>query len=372
MRLIIIFCLLFQIVYADSPDGGMVILPSQEVHEGDFFAWGRSIDISGTVNGDVYLIGAQIHIDGVVNGSVLAIGGSIDIDGHVTKSCRLMGGQILVSGKIDDSLSCLCGNLQTISTGYLAGNVVVTAGNIDLAAPIAGTATVMAANVRESATIQHDLQGYVGKMRITSKAVIHGDLDYKSSSPAVIDNGAQIRGEVIYHPSLVHHLLDTSWIHQLFVGSQVIITLMNFIYTLAMCWLISRFFPSSLREAATYLSSHAWKSLGYGLLFVIVMPLIVLLLFATVLGVPLALTVMAFNVLGFYTGKIYALFWLSDKVISKWKFKKLWPFFIGFTVVYFGVTALPFIGPAIALVTLLFGLGSALLSQMKKGFVFRN
>jgi len=349
----------------------VVLVSAQEVHEGDLFAWGKSIEISGTVTGDVYLIGGQIHIDGKVHGDVLAIGGSVHIAGEVSKSCRVIGGQVLLSGRVHDNVSCVSGDLQTLPSASIGGNLVCASGNVEAAAPVEGDLTMVIANMRLSSHVGKDVQGYVGKLRVTSKAVIGHDLDYRSSSIAIIDPGAEIRGQVIYHPSLVHQLMDQAWLHKLFVGSKVLIILMNFLYTVIMGFILCKYFPANLKHALQALSQTPMTALFYGVLVVIFLPIAALILMATVIGVPFALTVMALNVIGVYTAKIYTLMWASNWTVTKCGWKRRNGVFFLFTIVYFVLGAIPFLGSILAFVALLFGLGAAVMAQMTRRLSFK-
>ena len=48
-----------------------VTVPASEVVNGDYFAFGGTVEIAGTINGDLYASGGQVVIDGTVNGDVL-------------------------------------------------------------------------------------------------------------------------------------------------------------------------------------------------------------------------------------------------------------------------------------------------------------
>lgn len=373
MRLVVLLALLFTSVISAADKEiikkeSVVILASNEVHNGDFFAVGRSVEISGTVNGDLYVLSGQVIIDGVVNGDVLAVGGSIVISGKVTHNCRLVGGQVLVSGEIGNNVSVLSGNLQLLSTASLGGSLVAASAIVDTAASIQADATLVAANVRVSSYIHQNLQGYVGKLRITSKSVIDGDVDYRSNTPASIDEGALILGTVIYRPSIVHKIMNTTWIHQLFMGSKVLVTLMNFIYTFVVGVLLIKLFPTNLTAALHSLNQRPLKSFFYGVLLVILLPLVFLLLLITILGVPFALALMAFNIMGFYTAKVYSILWTSNWIGGKVGMQKnsLWSFFCT-VIIYFGLGAVPVLGSILALVAMLFGLGAGITAQNKHG-----
>lgn len=374
MRLIFCFLLLFtsHFLFAVEDDisreQNVIVLPSGQVYNGNYFAMGRTVEISGTVNGDVYILAEQVLIDGVVNGDLLCTGGSIDIPGQVVHNCRLLGGQILISGSVSNNVTAVAGNLQLLSSASIGGSLVATAGNVDLATSIGSDATIIASNLRLSSHIGKGLQGYVGQMRITSKAVIGGDVDYKSNSPAWIEAGATIHGDVIRRPSFVHELVKGTWIQKFLVGSKVLVTLMNFIYTFVIGIILIKVFPKNLEAALHSLNEQPLKAFTYGIMLLILLPLAALILLMTILGVPFALTLMAANIIGFYTAKVYSIFWASNWLFGKVGFKcNRGPSFFCGTVVYFCLTAIPIFGILLAFAFMLFGLGAGVLAQRRKG-----
>jgi hypothetical protein len=374
VRLIICFLLTTLFAFAEEQDPfkerNIMVLPSGQVHQGNYFAIGKSVEISGIVNGDVYALAGDVIIDGVVNGDVLVCGGSVDIGGKVTQNCRLLGGQVLISGAIGNNVTAISGNLQVLPSAVIGGSLVITAANVDLTARVGSEVTVVASNLRLSGDLEKGLQAYVGQMRITSKAVIKGCVEYKSGSPAWIESGASIGGEVVRHPSFVHELVEGTWIHGLLLGSKVLAILMNFIYTFVVGVLLIKLFPRNLEAALEALRKTPGKALLYGMMLLILLPLAALILLMTILGVPFALALIAANIIGFYTAKIYSIFWASDFLFKKINFKpnRLLGLFYGM-VVYFALAAIPIFGFFVAFAAMLFGLGAGVLAQGKRGIL---
>lgn len=376
MRLIAAFYLLLLLLtgtlFAEEGDfaeeNKVITLSSGQVYQGDYFAMGSTVEISGTVNGDVYILAEQVVIDGVINGDLLCAGGSIDISGRVLRNCRLAAGQILLSGTVGNNVTAVAGNVQLLSSGSIGGSFVATSGNIDLASSIGSEATVFASNLRLSSHLHQGLQGYIGQMRITSRAIIDGDLDYRSGSPAWIESGAVIKGTITHHPSFVHELVKGTWIHGFLVGSKVLATLMNFMYTFVIGVILIRMFPKNLEAALNALKGHPLRSLSYGLMLLVLLPLAALILLMTILGVPFALTLIAANVIGFYTAKVYSIFAVSNWLFGKVGLRqnRLPSFFYG-TLLYFCLAAIPVFGTIVAFAAMLFGLGAGILAQTKRG-----
>lgn len=371
MRLILLLLLFTSCLFAKDPDNNVVILSASSVHNGNYFASGSSVEISGTVNGDVYVLAEQIIIDGIINGDVLACGGSIDISGRIRDNCRMLGGQILVSGIIGNNVTAAAGSVQMLPTTKIAGNLVAIAGNLDLGSSVGANATIVASNMRLSSHIYGTVQGYMGQLRVTNRAQIDGNLDYRSNAEAWIEPGAKIGGEIVYHPTFVHGLVKNTWMQKVLLGSKLLVLLMNFIYTFVLAVIFLKLFPKNLHTAVNALNKRPLKALTYGITLLILLPLASLILLMTILGVPFALALIALNIIGFYSAKVYTIYWVSNKVLVYLKLKPytLSLFFCG-SLLYFALTSIPVFGTMVAVAAMLFGLGAGVLAQGKRGRFF--
>lgn len=371
MRLIVLFLLFFTSLYAEpapTPDvSHVIVLPSGTVFEGDYFAFGDSVEISGVVNGDVYVLANQVVIDGIVNGDVLVAAASIEIAGKVAHNVRSIGGQVLVTGQIGNNFSTLAGNVQLLPSSTVGGNLVITAGNVDLSSQGASDGVIVASNLRVSGLLKGFLKAYVGQLRITSKANIIGNVEYRSSASAWIDPSAKIEGTVIYHPSLVHGLVQGTWLQRLLVGSKVVTLLMNFFYTLVVGIILLKVFPKNLEAALHTLQDHPLKCFSYGVMLLVLLPLASLVMLMTILGVPFALTLIAANIIGFYTAKIYTIFWASQWLFHKIKLKiRRFAVLVVGIVCYFVLSEIPFLGTIFSFAAMLLGLGAGVLAQARR------
>lgn len=369
----ILSCALFfaqSTLFAEEPkeeNSGIITLPAGKVVLGDYFAAGDNVEISGIVKGDVYVFANQVFVDGQIFGDVIVAAASVDISGDVAGNIRVLAGQTTISGNVGRNATVIAGNAQFISSAKILGNLVTVAGNMDLASPVDSYATIIASNLRVSSSIKNDLLASVGQMRITSRAQIGGNVDYRSNHPAIIDPDAKVGGKITQLPSFVHDIFKGHFLHKLLVGSKVAALLMNFFYTFCIGLILIKIFPKNLESALDVLKTQPWKALSFGLMLLILLPLASLILLMTILGVPFALTLIALNVIGFYTAKVFSIMWASEILFKKMgaKLKSVWILLFGL-VIYFALVSIPFFGIALALVAMLFGLGAGVLGGARR------
>lgn len=352
---------------SDASAKEKLVIHAHETHHGDYFAMGNNVEISGTVVGDVYVLATQVYIDGHVTGDVLVCAANAEISGVIDQNIRLVGGQATISGDIGNNVTVVGGNVYLASSGKIQGNLVCIGGSVEAASQIQGEATIAASYLRVSGQIGQQLSAYVGNLRITSKATIAKDLEYRSSGDADIDPHAVIGGKVVHHLSLVHRLFKEGWLHKLFVGSRVAGILMNFTYSFVIGWILLKLFPRNVDQAMKELSNYPLKALGFGMMLLALLPLASLILLMTILGVPFALTLLTLNVITFYTAKIISILWASQAIFRRFHMQVTKPKALAAgLLVYFLLIPIPYVGLLLVLMALLFGLGAGALSGLRR------
>jgi cytoskeletal protein CcmA (bactofilin family) len=341
--------------------GGKSSLPAGAVINGDYFAFGPVSEISGTVNGDVYAFAGQVLIDGQVNGDVIGAGGRVRISGAVAQDVRVAGGHIAITGDIGRNLTVAGGNVELASSAAVRGGLVAAGGNIDLSAPLGGNSKVAAGTLIVSNRIAGDMDAAVGTLRITSKAEIQGNVNYWSDREASMSEGARIGGKISRNappqkPELWPALI-AGWIFLLAV---------SFVSTLILGLLSIRFLPGFHSATVAALKERPWMSLGIGFVSVIVIPVICLLLFATLLAIPLALILTAAFFILLYWARIFAISRIGEAILGRFRAApgKSAAFLIGL-IVYYLLAIIPVIGWLVVVLVVLFGLGAELTARKR-------
>ncbi|MGE0197195.1 MAG: hypothetical protein AB7N99_06550 [Simkaniaceae bacterium] len=345
----------------------IVVLPSNVVVDNDYFAYGRSIEISGTVNGDVYVFGGQVYFDGTVNGDIIAAAGSIEISGTVTKDVRILAGQAAINGKIGRNLTGVTATIELSPSANIGNNAVIVSGNADIESIVNKHLRLYASSVRISDQIKGNVDAYVGQMRITSKANIGGKLEYWSNSTALIDPNAHIGNGVIHHPSFFYKFFHGKFSTILKVSSKLAGLLMNFCYSFVIGLIMLRYFKLRIDRTIDTLNRKPLQSLIAGIVLMILLPLAFLVLIITILGVPFALALLSLTVVSFYTAKVLSILWATKLLFYRFDFQKHRRLYFAFgLILYFILTIIPYVGTAISLAALLLGLGGGVLGKIEK------
>ncbi|WP_298582798.1 polymer-forming cytoskeletal protein [uncultured Kocuria sp.] len=380
-----------------------VVVAADEVVDDDLYVTGGDVVVDGTVRGDLLVAGGTVTVNGTVEGDLMAAAQTVVIEGTVGDDARVAS-QVLLLGeqaRVADDLVTAGYSLETRPGAEIGGDVLLGAYQALLAGTIDGDVTAGAAALALAGAIGGDVQADVGSadevgaawapttgvtvpqvdpgLTVTDAARLDGDLSYRSGTEAAIAPGAEIAGEVVYDPVVVEEdpAAPAGPLALLIAGLRLFVTL--FVVGLLALWLL----PRTLNGAAGTLRSRPWLSLGWGalavagtavaLLAVLVVSILlaialgwltlaglaaavvatgVVLDLVLVLGLVLAVALLAPVVVGYTTGGLL----LRDPAPAGFG-KRVLALALGL-LIYVLLRAVPFLGPVVALLVALFGVGA--------------
>ena len=126
--------------------------------------------------------------------------------------------------------------------------------------------------------------------------------------------------------------------------------------------------PPSWTQLADQFMLHPLKTLGFGTLGVVFLPIVAILLMVTIIGIPLSLILLAFYGVALYISKIILSVYLSRFVQNRLNgsnTQAFWLFLLAL-VLLTGLGALPIVGLVIRLLTISLGVGAIAFALLDK------
>jgi len=364
MRKIALFFLLLTsfLVAEEEKIENYIIVPRGETIEGDYFAAGNTVEISGHVTGDLYVTGSRIFIDGVVDGDVLFLCGEITISGHIKRDLRGSAGHVEIVGSVDGGVSALAISLDLASRAQIDGSLVAVAATTDLASKIGRDANIFSSYLRVSDQINGNLYAHVAKLRITSNAQIGKNLHYWSNDKALIDKGARIKGKLVHEPSFLKDITSKSFLKKIKIGSTMAVFMMNLFYSFLIGLVLLRYYRPKIDASIANISTQPVRTFFVGVLIAICLPIASLIFLLTIVGAPFALTLVALNVIGFYLAKVLFILWALQATFGRTRIIHYERTALFFTlVIYLLLVHIPYVGILLSIVATLTGVGSVAL-----------
>lgn len=323
----------------------------------DIIAASGTINISGPVHGDVIIAGGEVEISGPVDGNVRVLGGSVKIKNKIGKNLTIAGGSVNLEAGSEVGWDVMAATGALITKGKINGNINAVASNLTLGGEIGGNANLYISKK--------------GQLELLSSAKINGDINYWAPTKAAINSSAIINGKTNYYSTFadVMKSKNRSTVFSLF---KLIIAIFS---SLVIGMILINLFKEQITKVNDRVKQHPWKMFGWGLVFLVLIPVASLLLLVFIITIPVALILIGLYCLAIYLAKIFVAILLGQwliKAYAKYSTKNsnitdqptnveteslFWPMIIGIAV-YTLILRIPFIGGLVSFIAGAFILGA--------------
>lgn len=340
---------------AEFRSGDQPAVGNSEQIANDLYMAGGGITSAGNVTGDLVAGGGNIFVSGDVNADVTAGGGNVTILSSVGDDVRVVGGNIVIQGKVGGDLVAAGGQI-TLGGGGVAGDVAIGGGDIRIEAPVAGKMTIKAGSVFINGTIGGNVNIEADVVKLGSAAVISGDLTYKARRELEKDPAAVINGKVTFEERKGKMASPVA-----FAAIFSAFLIWKFFAILASAMLFGLVLRRYNMELIAYAVRRPLLEIFRGLVILIAMPIISILLVATLVGIPLGIL----GFIGFIAMMIFACIVtpiIIGSVVYRYLSKKAlevsWKTILIGVLVYCLLGLIPFIGWLVQFLLMMLALGS--------------
>jgi len=310
---------------AATRSGGTVVVAADETVDENLQAFGGSVVVRGTVDGDLQAVGGTVVVEGSVTGDVEATGGTVQILGSV-------GGDVAASG----------GTVDVGDDAQIDGTLEAGGGSIAVDGTILGDARLGADTIRlgENARIGGDLT-YDGDLARADGAAVDGTVTRDEGLSVGANDGVSIPGAVFSVYGVFVALL---------VGAVLLLA-----------------FPGTAAAVADRATGEPLRTGGIGLLTAVAVPLVLVVVAITIVGIPLAFAGgLAFGLL-VWLGTIYGRFVLGTWLLSLADARNRWAALLVGVLAVAVLRLVPVVGALTRLVVFLLGFG-ALVAVLVDGY----
>ncbi|MGI5860569.1 MAG: hypothetical protein ACOX6T_00765 [Myxococcales bacterium] len=341
----------------ESRSGDTVHITADQTIDDDLYVFATTIIVEGTIQGDLVAFGQNITVSGTVE-DLVAAGSNIRVDGTVNGSMRVAASDVTVAGQIAQDAVVASGDIDIEQGATVGRDAVLTSGELRMAGQVTRRLVVSAGSVELAGAVGSNARIESGELTVAPSASVGGNLEYSATDEAEIDPGARIGGEVVRLPSKKRDGVGAFaaflliWL-RLLVG----LCLVGLILVLAL--------PERARRTLRSFRFRPGESLAVGLITMIVVPIVALAVL--VLGFFIGGWWIALMILGAYLIVLaFALpatgLWIGSAILRRrdWTRGRLVGALALGLFLLMLVILLPFLGPAIAIVATIWGLGALL------------
>jgi hypothetical protein len=334
-----------------------VVLPAGEVHEGWYFAGGDQVVIQGTINGDAYIAAATVDVEGTVNGDLIVAGGQVVVRGIVSDDVRAAGGSVRFSGEAGKNVTVVGGQVYLERGSRIDGGLLAAGGNVQIDGSIAKDVMVSAGDVGMAGSAGGNVSFTGGRFEAMQGASIGGSLT------ALVNE----EGDVVVPDRVVGGKVDITTGRS--EKERTVLGFGVFRFCFKVVWacglviiacILTFASPRLTASLGTTIASRPGATALWGFLGLVLVPIAILILCLTIIGIPIGLLLLTVYLwllyvselsLGVLVGK-----WIGG-IEGKQGWALLWPVAAG-TVIVQILLFIPYVRAVVIIASLVFGLGA--------------
>ncbi|MFA5003856.1 MAG: polymer-forming cytoskeletal protein [Candidatus Saccharimonadales bacterium] len=343
------------LVHAQSfRTGTNVTVAQSETLNRTLFVSGRTLDIAGTVNGDVFCAGQNITVSGTVNGDLICAGQSLSVSGTVNGDVRLAGQDVIISGQVTGNASVGGQTLTLDSRGKIAGDLSTAAQTATLNGTVGRDVAFATGSVAVNNTVGRDINAQVGTLTLGAGARVAGNVHYTSENSLTRSQGAVVGGTISHSTPKAKPARAGA-----VFGLSLVMALYMFVSFLLIALTLVLIVPRAFHAAAESARGNLLKTFFVGFVASIIVPVLLVALLFTVVGIPLAFFAgLAWLVIVLLSGP-FAAYLLGRLLLRHNSSNAIWTMLLG-GVVLLLLYLVPFLGVITSMLALWFGLGTIL------------
>lgn len=319
-----------------------------EFSSSDLYLFEQNVEVSETVDGNVFAYGSSVNITGEIYGDLFVMANTLEIsDGAVIYgNVFAYVTDITVSGIVSD-IYAISSNFTLADSGMLARNLYLSSNSTTLTGHISRDAYISTRNL---------------SFGEATETVIDGNLNYRAKSNFEIAEGV-VGGDVNYTPVQV----DTGSIVVSIINNVITALLFSLAVILLAMWITPKFKD----RACEILSKKGFKAFGIGILVFVVtiVAAFILVVFTSGLCFSIALALIVLLILAYSISNTVFSMAVGKLITQKLNLNKNVAYVLFSLLIVLVITLIryiPYVGGFITFITSIIGLGILCVNAYKR------
>lgn len=264
-------------------DSGDNVVVSGDTPYRNLYVGGSNVTVNSAVLGDLFVGGGSVNISAPVEEDLFVAGGNITVSAPVSGDARILGGNVVINAPIAGDLLIASGTVSLGESATIGGDLWVAGGNVNLTSKVSGNLKVAGEQIFINSEV-------LGKAELTATekvtfgpmAILTNQVTYCGDSDPIVEIGAQVG-------TIERKTLTDSVVKNDFSPVSTLLKTLILLITLLVIW---KLFTSQTTRLVQKTTVGFWRNLLWGLIGIVIIPIISLLLMFTVLGFALGIIVL--------------------------------------------------------------------------------
>lgn len=349
-------------------EGGNELLPAGQTIDSDYFRTGQTVQINGDIHGDAFLSGGVVTMNGKVDGDLFVAGGKVVVNGTVGNSVRIAGGDVAINGTIGRNALIFCGNCNVSHEASISGSLLVAGGNLEVNTPAVGrgfryfgSRLYLNSIVNSEAFVVANQEFILGP-----QSSISGNLKYSGNNALVREPGSTVAGTIAYEKVNKNQdfprFFGAGTIFSAYEKIRPLTDFVGFIISAIVGFILLGLFPRFFEKTTRAIEGQPYASIGWGIIVLLLVPLVAILLAITIVGLPLSILLIVLGYLVWMIAKYMMAFFIGRRILlGRYGERRGWALILGLFLFYL-IGLIPVVGNFVKIVLSLFAIGAMVLS----------
>lgn len=320
----------------------------------DTYRAGETIKVNASIQGDLIIAGGNLIINDSVNGDLTAAGGQVSLNGYVADDVRLAVGRVTINSEIGDDLVIFGGEVILTENAKIHGNLKCFAGSIEINGTIIGKLDIRGDDVIINATVE-DTSKIIGEeITLGANAKFAKDVQYWNDNGEIDFKNALVNAKAQFSEDLGEEQAQLSLTK--FGTNSFKLWIFYILSSFLVILVLHALFKNAFSGAVEGLENKLLRSFGFGLIYLIGVPLLILIAFLMIIGIPLGLFATAVFVFSLFFGHLIAallvVYYLKTKNQKSWGFWSITFLALSIAVILRLLTMIPYVGILLSVIIL--------------------
>ncbi|WP_435625269.1 hypothetical protein [Flagellimonas sp.] len=320
----------------------------------DTYRAGESIKVNSIVQGDLVIAGGNLVINDSIHGDLIAAGGELYVNGYISDDVRLAVGRVTINSEIQDDLIVFGGEVIVTENAKINGNLKCFGGNVEMNGEVIGRAEIKGEDVSINGTF-YETSKIIGKdFTIGPSAKFHSNVEYWTSEGEIDFRQALVNAEASFDEKLGEEKSNLS--ATTFGTKSLSLWVFYILSAFLVILILHSLFRNTFSEAVEGLEKNWFKSFGVGLIYLFGIPLLIIIAFLMIIGIPIGLFatgIFLFSLLfGHLIAALLLVYYFKYKKAKKWNFWSITFLALCVAIVLRLFTMLPYVGILLSVVIL--------------------
>jgi hypothetical protein len=320
----------------------------------DTYRAGETIIVNSAIQGDLVIAGGKLIVNDSIYGDLTAAGGELLLNSYVADDVRIAVGRATIDSEVGDDLIVFGGEVILTENALIKGSIICYAGNIEINGDVLGKLDIKGADVLINGSISGTSKIIAEDLSIGSNAKFNKGVEYWNSDGEIDFNNSLVNSDAQFNEDLSEEQSDLSITT---LGTTSFSSWMFYILSALLVILVLHgLFKNTFSTAVEGIENNWLKSFGFGLIYLLGIPLLIILALLIIVGIPLglfAMVIFIFSLLfGHQIAALLVVYYFKHTKEKNWGFWSVTFLALLCAIVLRLLTTIPYAGILISVVIL--------------------